>query len=492
MTNLTLSKRPNIVSVLEEIKAAPVSEVKILLPKDPRYWNVIALRTLSEQARAYGKDLDFVAQNERGKNLLAVFRGETISAESGKPGVSFIDRFKAWMQIARWKIIGIAAGAIVLLGGALFAALFYLSEATIIVHFNTSPLVKTATITLDPQISELDSEQMVIPAIPVDVQESGTYEIETTGSKEVGTKAEGEITAYNYDVDSSKSFSDGSILITEDTGLKFLLDGAIEIEEASSSAEGSDRIISPGTVSAGVTAEKIGSDYNIEQRTDLYFEDLDDDFWDNIYARAEEDFSGGESDVVSVVTAQDQEDLLSQSLEEIKSQCSQSLSGKLVGDQKLTGKAVLATPVEQNYTPGEGEEADNLELVLRVRCSTLAYSEEDLNKIWSAKLEDLVPEGFELREDDPKVNVLTVEKPKEGEGILIHTEVESVLAPKVEEERFKEDLVGRSFSDLEAYFSTIPDVNSYELRLWPPLIPGILGRLPFNRDRLHIEFGDSV
>ncbi len=493
MTNVTLSEKPNIVSVLEKIKGASVSEVKLLLPKDTSYWNVLALKTLSKQAEAYGKELKFVAQNEQGKKLLAAFRGEPVSAKDvKKAGPSFLDQIFTFFQTARWKILAVLGGAVLVLVVAVFVTLFYLSEATITVNFNTSPLVKTAAVILDPQVSVSEVEGMTIPAIPVDVQESAEYETETTGEKDVGTKAEGTITAYNYDTDNSKSFPSGDALITEDEGLRFLLDESIEVEEASSSAEGSDRLISPGTSEVKVTADKIGSSYNISKGVTLYFEDLDDDFWDDVYAKAAKDFSGGESRTIPVVTAQDQEQLLSDGLEQIKSKCSESLSGKLLEDQKLTGKAVVATPLEQAYTPAIGEEAEKLNLLLKVRCSTLAYSEEDLSEVWLGKLESLVPEGFELRSDDIEISVLTVERPSEGQGLVLQTEVETKLSPKVDEEKIREDLVGRSFSDLDAYFSTLPDVNSYELQLRPPVIPAILGRFPFKKDRIHVVFGDSI
>ncbi|MEA2020459.1 MAG: hypothetical protein U9M98_01945 [Patescibacteria group bacterium] len=492
MANITLSEKPNIVSVLEQVKEASASEVKLLLPKDTSYWNVLALKTLSRQAKAYGKELKFVAQNEQGKSLLAAFRGELPSARGVKAASpSILDQVLIFFQVARWKVLAIFGGLVLFVVAVVFVTLFYLSEAIVTVNFNTSPLVKTAAVSLDPQVSAPEIEGMVIPAISVDVQESGVYEVETTGEKEVGTKAEGTITAYNYDTSNSKSFSEDDELITEEEGLRFLLNESIEVEEASASAEGADRLISPGTTEVKVTAEKIGSSYNIAKGTNLYFESLDDDFWDDVYARAAEDFSGGESRTVSVATVQDQEQLLAEGLEQIKSKCSESLSGKLLEDQKLTGKAVVATPLEQSYTPAIGEEADNLSLSLKVRCSTLAYSGGDLNDVWQGRLAGLVPEGFELRDDDLEVSILTVERPPEAQGLVLQTEVETKLAPKVDEEKIREDLVGRSFSDLDAYFSTLPDINSYELQLKPPIIPGILGRFPLNKDRIHVIFGDN-
>ena len=362
-----------------------------------------------------------------------------------------------------------------------------LSRATVSLVLNITPLVKTAEAVLDPSCSEVDLEKMILPAISITVEEAGSFEGPATGEKEVGEKARGDVLVYNYDTEKGKKLPKASPIITSE-GLKFLLDEEISLDEASENADPDNpalRVTKPDEVEVKVTAEKIGPDGNIKKDIVLNFVDLDEDYWDDVFAKAKEDFSGGESKKVTVATNTDQEKLLSESLEMLSARCVTGLSGKLVGDQTLEKKATEATTLEKNFSPALGEETEKVKLDLKVRCEGLAYSEVELRELLSGTLHSLVPEGFELSPEDPEVTVLAAEKRKEGKGLILQTKVKGEVISDVDEEKIREALVGRTFSDAQAYFSTLPNINSYRVRFWPP-IPRILGRFPFREDKIQI------
>ncbi len=501
---LTLSEKPKILLLMQKIEESSQTEIKVLLPRDPEFWNVGSLQVLEELAKEMGKDLIFVAQNEKSKVLLSAFHGENPRGESQESGGGFFSRVDSYIPsfsglgrgLGVWKLLaGILVVFVVLFGAGIFSVLYF-SKATINIRLNTNSLVKNKEVTLSPSADEADVENLVISGIPIKVTETGNYEGEATGKKEVGSKAEGKITIYNYDTANDKEFSKGDILFSsEDKDQEFGLSEDVEVAAATSTVDPDtdEKRIEPDKVSVVVNAEEIGSDYNIKRDIVLCFKDLDDDLCDKnednaVFAVAAEDFSGGDSKEVSVVTAEDQNKVLEDGLRDLASRCEQSLSGKLVGDQKLTGKAVETSVLGKEFTPAVGEEADATQLRLEVECQSLAYSEDALYRILSEKLKDLVPEGFEQRREEANIEILTAEK--DEEGVKIQARISAELTPQVDTEKIREELAGRSFSELDSYFSTKPDINSYSLSFWPPVIPNLLGRFPVRKECITVRIED--
>ncbi len=497
---LTLPEKPKLFSLVQKMETSSEDEVKALLPKNPQFWNVVSLQVLKDKAKDLGRELTFVAQNEKGKILLAAFHGKDLRGEQIGASKSFFSRiiprfpiFSGAGDIGLWKVLaGVVGGFVVLLGVGIFA-LLYFSKATVTVRLNTTTLVKNKEVTLSPSASEADAEELVVPGIPIKVTESGTFEGETSGSKEVGSKAEGEVTVYNYDTANEKEFSKEDVLVVSDEEeMQFALSEGVEIDPATATVDPEDdsKNIEPAKNSVMVSAVEIGSPYNIEEDTTLCFEELDDDLCDvnednAVFAVAAENFSGGDSKEVSVVTAEDQNKVLEDGIKELASRCEQSLSGKLVGDQKLTGKAVETAVLEKEFTPAVGEETDTVQLRLQAECQSLAYSEDALYRVLSEKLKDLVPDGFQQRREEADIEILTAEKA--DDGIKIQARISAELIPQVDTAQIQEDLTGRAFSELDAYFSTKDDINSYSLSFWPPMIPNLLGRFPLKKERITVQ-----
>lgn len=497
---LTLPEKPDLVLLFGQIEDATADELKALLPRETNFWNVVVLKILQKQAEKVGKKITFVAQNEKGKTLLAALHGEDlrkgVGIATGGPLAGILSRLPRISLlgggVAFWKIAAVGAVLLILLaGGGIFAALYF-SKATVTLRLNTSSLVKNKEVVLSRSATEPDAENLSIPGIPIKVTESGTFEGDASGTKEVGSKAGGEVTIYNYDTTNEKEFSEGDVLVSSEGDLQFLLSEDISVDAATSTIDPDtlSKSIEPATNSVVVNAVQIGSSYNIEEGQTLCFEDLDDDLCDKneddaVFAETTEKFSGGESKEVSVVTAEDQDKVLEAGTKELSSRCEQSLSGKLVGDQKLAGKAVESAVLNKEYVPAVGEEADKVQLKLEVECQSLAYSEDALYQVLSEKLQDLVPEGFQQRREEADIQILTAEK--SDEGIKIQARISAELTPQVDTEEIQSELTGRAFSDLETYFSTKKDVNSYEIDFWPPIIPNILGRFPLKKDRITVQ-----
>jgi len=352
--NITLSEIPDLVSINKKMRSTDSESIRFLLPQKIDYWTVVDLRIISTWANELGKEVFFVAQGKEPKRLLALFKGEAEPQHSeAKRKVPFGFNFGNIFELSLWKALVGFLGLVLILAVVGVLTLFYFWRATVIVRMNSSSLVKNREVLLDPTVESINKDELKIPAIPVSVENADTFEKAASGSTEVGNKATGDVVTYNYDTKDAREFSSGSPLISSND-LRFFLNADVELSEASSSADPDDptkRVIEPSTVEVKVTAESIGSQYNIDEDTKLYFEELDEDLWEEVYTVTNEDLSGGESRTVSVATKEDQDTLLSSSLKKFKSECEESLSGKLVGDQKLSGKGIAISVLEKIGIP---------------------------------------------------------------------------------------------------------------------------------------------
>lgn len=116
------------------------------------------------------------------------------------------------------------------------------------------------TVSADPEATEVDVQNAVVPAdrVPVPVEASGTFT--TTGTHVEESAAKGQVTFTNYDTSSGVSIASGSIVSTEG-GVRFRTTRTVVLQPAG--------IIpfEPKSDSTGVTAVKAGEAGNVPANT---------------------------------------------------------------------------------------------------------------------------------------------------------------------------------------------------------------------------------
>jgi hypothetical protein len=97
---------------------------------------------------------------------------------------------------------------------------------------------------------------------------------------------------------------------------------------------------------------------------------------------------------------------------------------------------------------------------------------------------DLIPDNYELYPGETEIDVISSTL---GDGALSFTaKVTAQVIPKLDLDEIKNDLLGRNTASAQEYLSSLSNVSSYELRLWPNL-PENLRRVPKNKERINIE-----
>lgn len=144
--------------------------------------------------------------------------------------------------------------------------------------------------------------------------------------------------------------------------------------------------------------------------------------------------------------------------------------------------------LSQTFDKEVDEEAQELTLTLRLKGSALVYSQAQLDELVSTLLSENVPEDFDLS-DKGLVTEVSAAKVAEGEDgkkmLKILTKLKASVVSKINEEKIKKDLVGRSLESAQKYLESVPGVSAVEITVFPPL-PGPLTKMP--RIASRIEF----
>lgn len=510
---MQLEPTDGLFETLEKLKKQPFEGGKVVLTipeNSPLLNNLLTLKILKKEAKNLGIELELKTEDPRGKNLLVALapaepalpagrsastfgfqEGTDVYAEAGQvfeeSGRKLVEFLKSpgMKKLLLFSAVGLAGL------GVVFAILWTVPKATVRLTVKSEALVQSFELTASPSATTIDREKRILPAVLIEVEEKGEQKAEATGKKEKGTKAEGEITVYNW-TDDDKTFAKETIatlIRVEGEKLKFLLDEELTVpaQTASVSATPEERTTTytPGKKTVPVTAEKVGEEYNVEADSQFSIAGLSTD---NFLAQNRDTFEGGKKEEVTVVTSEDQQRLLQRLKDELERKAREDILSRTVGDQKLSADAISFEILGQTFDKEVDEETEEFNLNLRLKGSALIYSQTQLEELVAALLTENVPEDFDLSDKDlvTEVSAAKVEEGKDGKKMLkILTKTKASVISKVDEERIRGDLVGRSLESAEKYLKSIPGVSAVEITVFPPL-PGPLTRMPRLTSRIDI------
>jgi hypothetical protein len=376
-----------------------------------------------------------------------------------------------------YLIGGIVVAGLLILGGVLMAFLWYIPKAEITLLVKPQVLEKDFTIRLDPSATQPDKQNLILPAEQVKAITEGEKSTQTTGTKTVGDPARGEVTIYNR-TDKQKTFPAGTEA-TGPEGLKFSLD---EETTVSSESAGPDYTKIPGKATVKVTALKIGPEGNLASGTEFTLANFAKS---DYIAKNDSAFTGGTSREVQVVSKEDQEKLLSQLNEELKTKAISELSGKVSLPKKIIAESLTSKIVEKNFNHNLEEESSEVKLDLKVEFAVLSYSEDELKGIIEQEVKKAVPSGFEYK---PQVSETSFSlRQVTQQGVAIFTfHLKTKLIPQLNLGQIAKDLAGKYPALAQQYLDNLANVEASEIKLRPRL-PSRLATLPRLAKNIKIE-----
>ncbi len=481
-------------------------QLVLTIPENsPLLNDLLTLKILKRESKKLGIELELQTDDLRGQNLLATLaptepstsvalgfqEGVDVYSQAGQAVEQKGRKLLAFLKSPTMKKFLLFLGLGLAGLGLIFALLWTVPKATVRLTIRSEALVQSFELTASPSATTVDASRKIFPAVLVEVEEKGEQKAEATGKKEKGTKAEGEVTIYNW-TDEEKTFAKETLLTlirVEGDKLRFLLDEELTVPaqtvSVSTAPEERTTTYTPGKEVVRVTAEKVGDEYNIDTDEELSVAGLSTD---DFLAQNSSAFEGGKKEEVQIVTSEDQNRLLARLKDELEKRAREDIKSRTVGDQKLHEESIAHEILSQNFDKDIDEEAEEFTLNLKLKGSALVYSQTQLDDLVSELLAENIPGDFDLSNKElvTEVSAAKIEEGEDGGKMLkIIAKTKASVISKVDEDRIKENLVGRGLESAQKYLESIPGVSTVQITIFPPL-PGALTRMPRITSRIEI------
>lgn len=329
-----------------------------------------------------------------------------------------IASFVSFLKLGSQKLGGIWPGrggvTIAAALGVVFLVLlsveYFVHKVSVDVLFPSRTIGKTVA-----YADSLDGKVTIKPTIvSLDLQEKKS----TTGKREIGEEAKGEVILNNFD-EKERIITKGTVL--ETASIKFMLDADAKIASYSATTIDGKPARLPGQAKGKVTAVEIGPEGNIPKGKNFKVGEFANSL---IFAMNENPFTGGSKKQVKTVAKQDidslQAKLLSKAKEQAEKDFNASSSGEVLG-------ALTSSELEKVKSSKEvGEEANEVNVQAKVNTVFFTYSPQDVKRYLKDNFTDKLPQGYKLDENnisyeikDAKKNDKTIDMTLESKALLL-------------------------------------------------------------------------
>lgn len=348
-------------------------------------------------------------------------------------------------------ILGIVILGLLFFAGYTFAS-YSLPKATITLIVDPKLFEQEKAVSISPDIVTPSQATGEIPGKQLETQVALSKTVPATGKKLVGEEAKGTVTIYNKTT-SSRTFDKGTKISAKN--LTFTLDNNIEVPPASETLDG----LTYGKAGVSATAAKIGAEGNVTSQTEFVIEDFSTSSY---LARNDQAFTGGTSREVNAVSAKDQDDLLNQLTQELKTKAQADLLQKLVNGEKLLNESIVGEVVSRKFSHEAGAETKEVTLTLELKYKALIYQENDFTQLMEKIVQENIPEGFEFVPKETSVDVSSTQA-SEDQNFRFNARFSARLFPKLDIESIKKEVTGLSLQDLDSYIKQLNAVVGYEI-----------------------------
>jgi hypothetical protein len=388
---------------------------------------------------------------------------DSASSEPHEPKKMKAGRRFQPMKKRRALTILIASALIIILA---FGYLI-LPQAKATVTFKADSFTETAEVQLNTAATKIDPVKLIFPATASSVEKSVSDTFQATGKKNIGNKAAGEITFYNYIDLTPDKISSGSTLTAN--GKNFVTVGDITIPAVTVTS-----VIpfasTPGSIKGQIAATDSGEGSNLPSGTKYTFTAFSGNKQNNVYGQSTAALTGGSTQEVQIVQASD----ISAAQDKIKARLSSEAKDEVMKKIPSTDKYIDGTFDEQISSlvasVPEGTQAPNFTFKGNVKTSILSFNETNLRGTIVANYEAKLPQNRVMVQADK----ITFDYALENKNITGGTAQYKVtykgkISSKIDQNTLKDQLRGKSFDDAKKILSSLDLVKDVSISMTPNL-----------------------
>lgn len=314
-----------------------------------------------------------------------------------------------------------------------------------------------------------DASQNLIPGEEISASIDGNQKAVTTGTKNTGNKAKGQVNIFNWTT-SPKTFPQGTVLISSN-GVKFTLDSDVDVASRSASL--------PGEKQTNITAQNIGTDGNISAASDLTFQQYDQLLYS---AKNDNAFTGGDQKQITVVSQDDMDKLAKSLLDSLTQKAKSNLKDSAPGRQFADDAMTIAVTKKQ-FDKKLDDEVSILNLNMTVEAKATVYKDEDLKMVISQSVNQSSTDNLEARPENIQITKITSQT--KGDKLILSGEYNADLVPKFNDDDLKSKIAGKSTKGAGTIIKQIPQVSDVQFEFSPKLF--IFFTVPTNKAKITLK-----
>ena len=355
----------------------------------------------------------------------------------------------------KFRTLLIAGGiALVVLIAFLVWAILFAGSANVKLKTDTTEKVANITVKPDTKLDEVDVDAKTVPAKNEELREAGSEKVATTGTKDKGAKASGNVTL--------KNCGGSSASIPAGTGVSngsstYITQSSVSLSDGNFDGGGNCKSSGSHVGTVSVVAQSNGEQYNSGARSYTVAG------FSSVTGQGDS-MTGGSSQVVKVVAQADIDSAKAKILEKRKNDRD---------DLKKTLMKVEYLPVEESFaskesevkiSPAVGTEANEVTVSMTVTSSMLGVKESDLKKILDKEYEqELKDLGFDISNYGFDQARFTPDK--DNKNIAVQTTIS--IGPKMDENEIKSMIIGRKSGEAEDILKNKKGIVEAQVKISP-------------------------
>lgn len=369
-----------------------------------------------------------------------------------------VSPFRKLLKFFLRRVFLVLLVLVIVFFGGIFLAFKTTAKAEVKLFVRPQKIEKEFEFTVSPKVDSVDKEKMIIPAKEISAEVSGKKSADVTGKKTVGEKAKGEIIIYNR-TDQVKSLPKGLVL-KGPASLKFLLDE--EVKVASKTADLEKGVDKWGEAKAKLTAENIGTQYNLAADSVLSFDTISSSL---LVVKLSAAFSGGSSREIQAVSKEDRDNLQKALYKELEGTAKEQVKSKISPSDYLLEDAIQLKSKTDRFGREVGDEAASINLEEKAVFSALFFKEEDLKILVGKVVSSTIGEGYQHEAVKEEKSVIVKDKNK---GIYL-VKIKQDFLPNIKTEEVVQELKSKSFAKAEAFLKGLDQVVGVDISVQPKI-----------------------
>lgn len=349
-----------------------------------------------------------------------------------------------------------------------------LMNVSLSVVIETKQIEFDADLTVDASAAQTDPQNNILKAELRSREITDTAQGITTGVKEIGDKATGQVTIYNRTTVGARTFKAGTVIKLDDK-VQFVLDSDVTVPAGTSETE------YVGKASVKVTATNIGAASNLDKGVELVVGTFDKA---SFVAKTDDVFTGGSSRNIQVVSQIDQKKLSDTLYAQLKTRALETFTQTADPNENI----ILSDQVKiksKLFSDEVGKEVKSFTLTMVVETTAIVYTNQDLALFATQKLAEQIPSGAQLQPERTLIEVNTQEvisdtKTKVGAKII------SSIIPAFDGQQIAKVLAGKNLEEARRFLDAQTSISTYTLRVKPALSAKLFNHLPQNSQRIFV------